>query len=53
MPEGHPRDGVQYFCPDLDVPLAASGLRHVPALQAYQYTASEAVLLDAHRADRD
>jgi hypothetical protein len=53
LPEGQPREGVQYFCPDLDVPLAASGLCRVPVIQPYQYTESEAVLLEAHRAPDD
>jgi len=53
LPNGHPRAGVQYFCPDMDVPLAASGLDHAPVLQRYQYTEAEAVLLDAHRAPDD
>ena len=44
---------MQYFCPDLDVPLAASGLCRVPVIQPYQYTESEAVLLEAHRAPDD
>ena len=50
LPEGHPKAGVLYFCPDADVPLAASGLATTPVLQKYAYTEKEAVLLEAHRA---
>ena len=50
LPQGHPRPGVTYFCPDADVPLSAAGLAVTPKLSKYAYTDSEAVLLEAHRA---
>jgi len=53
LPAGHPRDGVLYFCPDADIPLAASGLSRAPVLHKYRYTDREAVLLDAHRAPNE
>ena len=53
LPAGHPRRGVVYFCPDGDVPLAASNLSCTPVLKKYAYTDKEAVLLDAHRAPDD
>lgn len=50
LPAGHPRAGVQYFCADADVALAACGLDRTPVLQTFAYTERECVLLDAHRA---
>lgn len=50
---GHPREGVIYFCPDADVPLAATGLLRTPVLSKYAFTEEEAVLLEAHRAPDD
>jgi len=45
--------GTVYFCPDLDIPLAASGLLRAPVLEKYAYTEKPAVLIDAHRAPDD
>ena len=50
LPEGHPNKDFVYFCPDADVPLAASGLQTTPVLSTFQFTNKNAVLLEAHRA---
>ena len=50
LPDGHPRPGVVYFCPDGDIALLASNLGRTPLLSKFSYTEHEAVLLEAHRA---
>lgn len=50
LPEGHPKDDVQYFSVDQDVAAQACNLSCVPVVEQLRYTDSPAVLLDAHRA---
>ena len=51
LPEGqHPMPGTVYFCPDHDIPLAASGLARTPPIHGFAFTDKPAVLLEAHRA---
>ena len=50
LPDGHPRAGVTYFCPDQDVAPQACNLSCTPVVQNFLFTEGEAVLLDAHRA---
>lgn len=50
LPDGHPQQGVVYFCPDQDVATLACNLACVPVVEKLRFTDGMAVLLDAHRA---
>lgn len=50
LPDGHPRAGVTYFCPDQDIAPQACNLACAPVISNFLFTEGEAVLLDAHRA---
>lgn len=53
LPDGHPQDGVHYFCPDQDVAELACNLLYVPVVEKLRYIEGDAILLDAHRAPDD
>lgn len=50
LPDGHPADGVTYFCVDHDIATGACNLLFAPPVHALRKVSGLCVLLDAHRA---